>query len=242
MSALATIGHNNPPPPTPYEQAEKEITDLYGEATLWLDGAVVDNQDLADGLGNLLNLIRAAEKKADTARKEEKQPHMDAAKAVDDKYRPLIEQAKRATDGCKAALAPWLAKVEAEKRAREEAARREAEEKARLAREALQSADVFNLAEREHAESLVKAAKKAEAKAKAAAKDGAKAGGAIGRVATLRTTYTPVLTDAREAIRHYWLANNAEIIELLRELAAKDVRAGKREIPGFRIEEQTTVV
>ena len=114
---IAGIGHNGGPLPTAFEKAEAEVSKLYEEASLWLDGAKVDSQELADGIANLLNMLRAAEKSADTARKAEKEPHLEAGRAVDAQYKPVLERAKLAADACKKALAPWLQKVEAEKAA-----------------------------------------------------------------------------------------------------------------------------
>lgn len=232
----AVIGGNAPP--SPFDEAEKAVNDAYEEAALWLDGAEVADQDTADGLSNLLAVVRAAEKMADAARVEEKRPHDEAAKAVQAKYKPLLDKAKRAADGCKTALAKWLAKVEAEKRAAAEAAHAEAAAKRREAEAAIRASDAANLAEREAAEAKLKEAKKAEAKAAATARDTAKAGGGMGRAVGLRTVHIPVMTDATAAARHYWKAQPEAMREFLQGLADKDVRAGAREIPGFKIREE----
>jgi hypothetical protein len=231
----AVIGGNMPPEPTPYEKAETEIGNLYEEAKLYLDGAAVETQGVADDIANLLNMLRAAEKKAEEARKVEKEPHLEAGRAVDAKFKPLLERVKLAADGCKKALAPWLAKLEAEKAAKAEAARREAEEKARAAQEAIRAAQAANLEEREAAEALLKEAKKAEAAAARAEKDTAKAGGSTGRAVSLRTEYRPVLVNEMAARRHYYETRHPELLAFLQSLAEQDVRAGKREIPGFEI-------
>lgn len=231
----AVIGGNMPPEPTPYEKAETEIGNLYDEAKLWLDGAVIATQGQADDIANLLNMLRAAEKKADEARKVEKEPHLEAGRAVDAKFKPLLERAKLATDGCKKALAPWLAKLEAEKAAKAEAARKEADEKRKAAEDAIRAAQAADLAEREKAEALLKEAKKADAAASRAEKDTAKAGGATGRAISLRTEYRPVLVNEMAARRHYYETAHDELLAFLQSLAERDVRAGKREIPGFNV-------
>jgi hypothetical protein len=238
----AVLGGNHPPEATPFERAEKEIGDLYDEAKLWLDGAAVEGEEVAGGLSNLLNLLRGAEKAADAAREAEKKPFLEAGRAVDAKFGPVIKRAKLAQDGCKKALAPWLEQKEAEKRAAAEVARREAEEKARAAEAAIRAASAANLEEREKAEALVKDAKRAEAKASKAEHDTAKAVGGIGRAVSLRPTYTPVLVDVKEALRHYWTAEHDEIVSLLNSLAARDVRAGARSIPGFDVIEEKKAV
>ena len=239
----ASIGGNMPPEPTPFEKADAEVSKLYDEAKLWLDGAKVDSQPLADGIANLLNMLRAAEKSADAARKAEKEPHDKAAKAVDAKFKPILEKAKLATDACKKALTPWLAHLEAEKAAKAEAARREAEEKRRAAEEAIRARDAANLEQTASAEALLKEAQKAERAASRAENDTAKAGhGALGRAVSLRTVHTPVMTDPRAAVLHYWTANRDEMVALLQTFAERDVRAGKREIPGFEIRTEQKAV
>jgi len=235
MSNLAAIGHNNPP--TPFDEAQTEITDLYDEAKGWLDGEPVASEGMAEGISKLLNMIRAAKKKADEARKVEKKPFDDGAKEVQERYNPLLKKADLAADACKKALAPWLEQQEAEKRAAEAEARRIAEEKRREAEEAIRASKVDDLEAREAAEEKLKDAKKAEATANRAAKDTAKASGGVGRAVSLRTEHEPELVSGVEAARHYWNTNRAEMEAFLLEMARKDVRAGKRSIPGFTITE-----
>lgn len=234
INPRAVIGGNNPPEPTPFDKAEGEIMGLFDEAKNWLDGTGVNSQDEADGVSKLLDMIRKAKKAADEARVEEKRPHDEAAKEVQEKYKPLLTRCDLASDACKKALSPWLEKLEAEKRARAEAARKEAEEKARAAQEAIRAAELTDLAAREKAEALIQEAKQAETTAKRAENDKAHAKGGV-RAVTLRTTYKPVLKDAREAARHYWTARRAELEAFFLSLAEKDVRAGQQDIPGFDI-------
>jgi hypothetical protein len=204
-AAIAVIGHNNPPEPTPYEKAEAEIIGLFDEAKHWLDGQGVQNDADAAGVSKLLDMIRKAKKAADESRAEEKRPHDEAAKEVQERYKPLLTRCDLAADAAKKALAPYLEKLEAEKRAKAEAARKEAEEKARAAQEAIRAAALTDLAAREKAEALIRDAKKADAAAKRAENEKAHAKGGE-RAVTLRKTYRPILKDGREAARHYWTA------------------------------------
>jgi hypothetical protein len=237
----AVIGGNQPPEPTPYEAAEKEISDLYEEARMWLDGAEVSSQELADGIGNLLSMIRAAEKKADAARAAEKKPHDDAGKAVQARYRPLLDRAQLVQDACKKALAPWLARLEKEKREAAEKARAEAEQRQWLAEQALQ-AERNSLDEQAHAEARVKAAKEAVRDAKRAENAPAVAGGTVGRAVGLRTVHYAVMTDAVVAARHYWQTHPDEMKANLQAIADREVRQGKRDIPGFEIRTEKVAV
>ena len=229
------IGGNSPPEPTPFEKASEAIEALYGEATQWLDGEAVDRPELAEGLAKLQRSLQAARKSADEARKIEAEPFDTGKAEVQTRYRPLLDKADRAIDACKKALAGWLAKLDQEKRKTAQEARRAADEKIRAAREAMRASTPHNLAEREAAEVLLEEAKQAEAEASRAAKDTAKVNGGIGRAVYMRTVYKPVLVDVAEAARHYWHVNQPAISDLLVSLAEKDVRAGKRSIPGFEV-------
>lgn len=236
------LGHNNPPAPTLFEQSSTRIDDLFGEAQLWLDGATVDSQPLADGIGNLLDLIRKAKKFADDSRKVENEPFDRGKAEVQARYNPLLKRADLASEACKSALQPWLDRREAEIRAAAQKARQEAEAKQHAAEAALRAADRANLEERAKAEALVAAAKKAETAANKAERQTATAGGATGRSVGLRTEWIATMTDARAAVTHYWKTERAAIEEFLKTLADGDVRRGKRDIPGFSITEQRKAV
>lgn len=234
-------GHNNPPDDSPFEAFTAHIGDLFEEAKNWLDGSGVNSDAEADAVSKLLEMLRTAAKDADKARAIEKKPHDDAAKAVQAKWKPLLDRADMAVSTCKRVLAPWLAKKEAEARAAAEAARKDAEEKARKAAEAMRSTTLDDLAAREQAEALLKDAKSAEAAANRAEKARPQASGDT-RAVTLRTSYRPELANPSEALRHYVAHEPDAIKACLQSLAEADVRRGKRQIPGFLIHEEKTVV
>ncbi len=228
------IGGNFPPAATPYEKACEEIESLYGEAALWLDGAQVTDQSVADGLAKLIKLTREAKARADEARKVENEPFDKGKAEVQARYNPLLKKADLAMTTCKNALAPWLDAIDRAQREAAEEMRRVASEKAKAAQEAIRAADAANLAEREKAEELLEDAKRADAmanKIERATATAATGGRAIG----LRTTYHPELTDATAAARHYWRVEPFAFQEFLIGLAERDCRAGRREIPGFTV-------
>ena len=235
------IGHNNPPSPTPFEAIAAHIDDLFSAAKDFLDGEPVTTQPMADQVGKLLALIRAAEKDADALRKAEVKP-LDVAKAeIQGRYAPLIGNTKSVTgktvlaaDACKKALAPFLAKQDRIKREAERAAYERAEAARRAAQQAVIDVHSNDLAAAEVAERAIEAAKDAEAAAKRAAADTAKVAGGS-RAVSLRTTHEPELRDLNAAVRHYWPLRRERFEELVLRLAIEDVRAGKRDIPGFEI-------
>lgn len=240
------IGHNNPPveiEPTPFEMSEVEIGDLYAEAKNWLDGEPVSSQAQADGLSKLIDDLRKAAKLADERRVDENRPFDEGKAEVQARYNVLIEDNKRAgrfgkailaIDMAKKALAPWLQRLEDEKRATAAKAREEADRKAREAQEALRASQVDDLAQREAAEAMIRDAQRAEAAATFAENDKAHAKGGT-RAMGLRSVWRAEMTDGRAAAGHYWTTRREEVDAFFQGLADADVRAGKRAIPGFLI-------
>lgn len=247
LNPLVVVGSNSEPmgiEPTPYEKSEKAITDLYDEAALWLDGATVNSQDLADGITNLKNTILKARKEADDARDAEKRPFLEAGREVDARYKPLLQKADLAVDACKKANAPWLKKLADLQAAQALAARLEADRKREEAQAALRATDNSNLAEREAAEALLVDAKKAEADANWAEKAKPLSGGAVGRRDGLRTVYSAVMVDPRAALNHFAQTRREELVAFLQSLADKHVSIGQHtedEIPGFKINSEQVV-
>lgn len=239
-SAIATVGHNNPPV-DPFEGFTAHFEDLRTEAGNWLDGSAIETQAQADEVSRLMDEFRRAAKDADKARTEEKKPWDDGAKAVQAKWKPLLDSADLAINACKKCLAPWLQRIEDEKRAAAEAARKEAEEKAAAAAAAARAVSDTDLEGLEAADALADAAQAAEKAARAAEKDRAHATGGS-RATTLRSYFTPVLTDAKAALMHYISTRPDDVKEFLTALAKQEVQAGKRQIPGFDVQEERRVV
>lgn len=241
-NARAVIGGNNPPEPTLFDQAEQAVELVYGEATLWLDGAAVDNQGMADGLGNLLAEIRKAGALAEQNRKIEKKPFDDGAAEVQRRYNALKDKVALAREACATALTPWLEQRAAQNQAAALAAAAAAAAKQLEAQQALRASDPANLTERAAAEVLVTQAKKATAAATRAGNATATAGGTLGRAIGLRTERVPYVKDPVATARHYWKAAYDEMVAFVWQLAARDVRAGKTDIPGVEIREERKAV
>lgn len=242
--APASIGHNKGPELSPYERIKEKIESLYEEALAYLDGEAIATQGQADDVSNLMNMLRDAREEADEARKEENKPFDEGKAAVQAKYAPLIADTKSvkgktvlAVEACKKALAPWLQKLDEEKRAAAEKARLEAEEKQRIAQEAIRSAQAADLASREAAEQQLQEAKKAEAAAKKAEADRGRAGGGVGRKASLRTYYIAEIHDLKEFTRYVWANYQDDMRTYLNQRAQWMVDQGKRDIPGITVRE-----
>lgn len=239
--AEAIIGHNNPPEPTPFEAARDKIEALMTEAKNWFDGATVKTQEEADAISKLVDLARKARKEADEARKVEKQPFDDAGNEVQARYNPILKRADMISEIGKKAVAPYLEKLEAEKRAAAEKLRAEAEAKRIEAEAALRASQATDIAAREQAEAMLKEAQKADANARKAENDKAHAKGGA-RAMTLRTRYVVTLDDPVIAARHMWATRRALMEAYLIELAEQVVASGAREIPGFIVTETKVAV
>lgn len=230
---------------TAFEMIKINIEDLYEEAKNWLDGAEIQNQQEADAVATLIDRFQKAWKAADDQRDKEKRPHMEAANAVQARYKPLLDAANTAKDIAKRAQATYLKKQRDALKHAADAAAALAIKRAAEARDAIAKANAnADLDAREKAEDLVTDAQALIADAKAIAKEKPQAKPADGsRALGLKSVWIPSLEDGIQAMRHYWLIpeRRAEIEDLMLDMARKDVRAGARTIPGFKIEEDFIV-
>lgn len=237
---IAEAGHNNPP--SPFEEIKQTIDDLYLEAKNFADGEPITTKGQAEAVSALIDGLRKAATKADDARKTENKPFDEGKAVVQEKYNRLIGKTKAVTgkaplaiELCEEALKPWLLKLEAAQAERERIAAEQAAQAALEAQEAL-AKRTDSLEDAEKAEAAILHAKAAGASHKAATKTRANVKGGE-RAVGLTKTYTPVMTDGVEAARHYWKTDRTTVEAFFLGLAEKDVRAGKRAIPGFEINE-----
>lgn len=235
---MAELGHNNPPEPTALEASREELSNLELEAGNWFDGAEVENQAQADEVSRLIDAARKSGKRFDGFRKVEKQPHMDAAKAVDAAWKPLTDAAERVAEVGKAALTPYLMAQENAKREHEAEERRKADEAAAEARRLAAEAD-GSLAAAKARDEAIELAKAAEAKALAAEREKAGAKGAgMARTVSLRTTWRGDVTDRRALLNHIARTRPDDLSAWLDTWAASAIRSGARDLPGVNIWEE----
>lgn len=229
---------NNPPAPTAIEAARELLSDIEVEATAWFDGAEVENQAQADEVSRIIDAARKAKTRFEADRKAEKQPHLDAGKAVDDAWKPLTAAADRVVEVAKAALTPFLMAQEKAKREREAEARRIADEAAAEARRLAAEAD-GSLAAAKARDAAIEASESAQAKAAAAEREKAGAKGAgMARTVSLRTTWRAEVTDRKALLTHIVTTRHADFSAWLDEWAAREVRAGARGLPGVSVWEE----
>jgi len=218
---MAGMGDNNPPP---FEAWSLHIEDLFQLANS-IGEAKDDAQE--EALDALLDDFRKARKAADGERAAEKKPHDDAGKAVQAKWKPLLDRCDIAADAIKKALTPYRT---AKQKAKDDAARiaREEAERAHKAAQAAFKSD--DLDERLEAERLASQAKAMQAQAKK-----------IDRQATgLRTFWEAEITDRKAALIHYIAREPDQFAALIQSLADKDARneATRRDIPGVKFHER----
>lgn len=232
----------------PYDLIRELIEELFDEAKNHADGEPIATPGQAEAVQTLLRQIQAAKKAADAERVLENTPFDTGKAEVQARYATLIGDTKAgkgkavlAEDVLKAHLLPWQIRLADEQRAAADAARAEAQRLADLAAEAHKAAAANDLEAREAAEALVNDAKAAEKAAKAAETARPQVSGQ-GRAATLRTSYKAVLVDAQVAAGAYWKRDPLAFNAFLQALADADVASGRRDVPGFRVDEVRSVV
>lgn len=211
------LNHNNPPPEAAFGL---HIDDLFSLLSDTLAGGEVDSDAKEAAIDGLMDDFRKASKDADKERAAEKKPHDDAAKAVQVKWKPIIDKADAGKRACADALTPYRT---AKQRAKDEAARKareEAEAKERAAQEALRQPD--DLEAKFAAEQELEQAKKLAAVANK-----------IDRAPTgLRTHWEAEITDRKAALLHY-LGKFPERFEaLIQQMANEDARGQRGTVPG----------
>lgn len=244
MSDLSVTGNERIRPGgnlTPFDEISLKIDELYEEAKNWADGEAIASQEIADAATAVYEALHEAGKEAEALRVEEVKPLDEAKAAIQARYHPLIGDTKSGKGkvilgkaALNAAITAWRQEVARQKEAAALKARIEAEEERQKAEEAMR-ASAGDLEAREKAEEQLALAKEADAYANRQEK---KASTGLG----LRTTYVPKLTDLNAAIKHYWKSDRAEFEDLVQSLAARDVRAGKRTIPGFTVEAEKKAI
>jgi hypothetical protein len=217
---------DEPPPPRghnlaasdPLDALKQELAGEIEQASEFLQQGVASQAD-ADRLGIWARRIADIVKRAEHQRVIEKEPHLQAGRAVDDKFRPVIDGGKEFAGKLKKALEPFLL---AQKRAEEERARKareEAEALRRAAQESEQAAEL--LAKADEAE------KAAEAKNASAGRTGARV--------SIRTDRRARVKDYYAAAKALLLANNRDVMAVIDRAAQQELRAGIL-IPGAEIE------
>ena len=121
-SAVARLGHNQEGLPKDQILSET-LSDLERDCFAWLDGiGVIQTQKQADQAGSFAEKFSSLEKDAEEARTVEKRPVLDQGRAIDAKWKPIVNSASDGKKRMKRALEPFL--IAERERLEEEARRR----------------------------------------------------------------------------------------------------------------------
>lgn len=216
---------------------EKELAEEFMRAP-------VTTQAQADKVAIWAKRLTAIKSRAEGLHKIEKQPHLDAGRAVDDKWRDLKTEPDDLAKRLKAHIKPFLqeqirAEEERQRKAREEAdkARRAAEEAARKARESDQQSEREREAAAREAERHAALARDAEAAAEARKVNAGRTGARV----SMRTEKIGVVTDYAAAAAALVAMNHKDLIAVIDQLAQRAAKAGMP-FAGMEIREEERVV
>ena len=103
--------HNQAPPDDTPEAITQRLDDLAREAERLIAAGAASDQATADQASDLGNTFGELEAKTEALRIAEKQPHIEAGRAVDGKWVPLRDRAEDLKKRIKAVVVtPWLTK------------------------------------------------------------------------------------------------------------------------------------
>lgn len=217
MAAPATIGDNGPPADAAFGLHVDSLFTLLSDT---LAGGAVTTDEQEAAIDAILDDFRTAGTHADMARKAEAKPFDDGKKAVQAKWKPIIDKADAGAGACKSALTPYRTAKQAAKDAEAAKAREEAAAIMKAAQDARQIA--ADLEAKYAAEQAIYEAAKLTTVANK-----------IDRAPTgLRTFYEAEITDRKAALLHY-LARAPERFEaLIQQMADEDARTTRAPVPG----------
>lgn len=210
-----TIGSNNPPT-DPLDILKEQIESARAGIG---DYANIDSDEKQAAAQSLRSRLLELGGDADRKRETEKRPHLDAGKAIDKKWKPLVDLAQAGADAIRAAMRTW---------------ERENDRKAAAA-----AAEAHRKAQAE-ADKLAKAGKPVPAPEPPPppAAPAAPIKGGYGRAAAVTWVNVVTITDYA-AVFHAFKARS-EVQELLQKLAKKAIDDG-HEVPGTTVTKEKDI-
>lgn len=219
-------------PPAPGDNSAaidpaEEIADQIESALKGMDAykKIADDATAAKAL-SLRNRLNELSGQADKIRAKQKEPHLEAGKAVDAKWQPLVKSAKAGADGVRDAIGRW----ETEKlRKQREEERRQAEE-LRLQQEAARAAEPAG----DVAEAVAPVVHAAPAPAPTPIKP------TYGKTASVQVKVIVKDVTDWKALALYMI-DHPVLQDTLRSLAQRALDAGRTNVPGITTDEQAQV-
>lgn len=223
------IGHNSGD-----LSLKEEIEERASLALEWLATNGIKTKVDADMAANYRAALLELKKRAEAEHKTAKAPHLEAGRKVDATYKPLIDTVDGAAATVRAELGKYLAKVEAEETAKRRAAY-EAEQDAIKAKWLAEAAERAKKMERDPIAALTDPEPVLPELPAAPEPVKVKAGGQRGRVTSLKTVVSYVVTDHAAALAFF--ADNEDVKQLIASLATKASKAGVT-VPGVERKEE----
>lgn len=201
-------GHNNPPDDEadPHERWTKTFEALKEEAEP-LIGSKVETEEQAEKHAAMAKALDAVAREADKIRKAEKQPHLDAGKAVDNKWRSLTTEPKDVAKKVKRTLDEFMREQERQRR----------EEAERLRQEAMAQAK-----RSDNQEEVVEKIERAQALEQAKTTVGT-----TGAKVRMREVISAIITDFDKAVADPQIKDHPDYRAFIQQLCDRAVRAGK---------------
>lgn len=231
-AVTASLSNSAPLDPETFEGLQDQIGILSNEAQMLIDKGGAETQEAADQAADIATRLGELWKKADEKRVEEKSPHYNAAIAVDNKWRPLLNSASLYSLIKEKVITPFLKAAKA-RLDKEEADRTAAAiEAARLQREQdnQHRADVDKaLATGTVVPEPPKAIEPTPPPTPATplptrSVTGSAIAGSRGRRVSSRKVKVAKINDYDAALAHF--AQHADVKDLVQELATKSAKIG----------------
>ena len=224
-------------PSDPFEVLKLEVEDKLEQAQNWLKTAPkAPTETDASMARNMQAALLQLNKRADVMHKAEKQPHLDAGRAVDAKFefrKVVASVADRLRDVFTAFMKAEEVRQRAEAQKKFEEERRKAEEERNAAVEARKRL--------EHEDPALALLSEPEVLPELPIEPEPvkiQVGGSVGRKAGLKTVYIGRILDWQKVIQHF--AGHQQVRDLLQKLVDADVRLNKAQcsIPGVEVLEE----
>jgi hypothetical protein len=224
-------------PSDPFEALKLEVQDKLEQAQNWLETAPkVPTERDADMARNMQAALLQLNKRADTMHKIEKQPHLDASRAVDTKF-VFRKVVATVADSLRDVFTAFMRAEEAKQRA---AAQKKFEEDLRTAEEARKAAEEERKVLERDDPALALISQPEPLPELPAQPEAVKiqVGGGFGRKAGLKTVYIGKVLDWQKVLHHF--SGHQQVRDLLQKLVDADVRLNKTQctIPGVEVLEE----
>lgn len=234
-SSSPPAGHNLPE--DPFERLQAEIDDKIENAKALIDRlakSTVTKTD-ADMARNIQGGLLAHLKAADAMHKLEKQPHLDACREVDDKFR-FRETVKEVAGRLRTIFENWMRAEEAKARAEAERKHREELAKAQAERERIEAERRKKL-EDDPVAALTEDEPELPELPLAPEPVKVNVGGGVGRAAGLKTVFVGEIIDYEATVHHYRMYPDVKAV--IDKLVKAEVRLhkGEAKIPGVKVKE-----